>query len=122
MGFNNDGMGLEEKKTIADMISALPAWAQTAVSILAIIAAAAVAGWVVGKLYAMVKYPDPEKQGVVSPKIKVAFICLLAICCAWLYTTMMKEKQPQPEPGIEGEVQSSDGGMDYAGGYGAALG
>lgn len=118
----NMGMELEEKKSLMDMVEKLPAWAQTAVSILAIIAAAAVAGWLVGKMYAMVKYPDPEKQSVVHPVIKLIFICLLAGCCVWLYITMMDEKNQQPKPEVESEIYQSQNGMAYSGGYGIAVG
>ena len=76
-----------------EMLNELPAWAQSIISILIVIAAAAVVGFIVGKLYAMVKYPDPENNSPVSPKIKVAFICLLALCCWWLFSTMMDEQK-----------------------------
>ena len=71
-------MGMEEKNKLLQMIEELPFWAQSILGIIAVVIAAAIAGMIVGKLYAMVKYPDPEKQSAISPKIKVAFIVLLA--------------------------------------------
>ena len=91
------GMQIEEKNKLLQMIEELPFWAQSILSILAVVAAAAIAGMIIGKLYAMVKYPDPEKHSAVSPKIKVAFIVLLAACCWWLFSTMMEENKPKDE-------------------------
>ena len=111
----NMGMGLEEKKSLLDMIEKLPFWAQTILSILVIIAAAAVAGHIVGRMYAMVRYPDPEKQGVVHPVIKLVFICLLAGCCIWLYVITMQQNEPKPEPeaDLPTEQQFVGGGPNY---------
>ena len=111
----NMGMGLEEKKSLLDMIEKLPFWAQTILSILVIIAVAAVAGHIVGRMYAMVRYPDPEKQGVVHPVIKLAFICLLAGCCIWLYVITMQQNEPKPEPeaDLPIEQQFVGGGPNY---------
>ena len=91
------GTGVAASSDVADgskfteIISELPLWAQSLISILLVIAVAAVVGMIIGKLYAMVKYPDPESNSAVSPKIKVAFICLLALCCWWLFSTMMDQ-------------------------------
>jgi|GEM_PF-6450136 len=90
-------MGMEEKNKLLQMIEELPFWAQSLISIAAVVVLAAIAGMIIGKLYAMVKYPDPEKHSAVSPKIKVAFIVLLALCCWWLYSTMMEENKPKDE-------------------------
>ena len=90
-------MGMEEKNKLLQMIEELPFWAQSILGIIAVVIAAAIAGMIVGKLYAMVKYPDPEKQSAISPKIKVAFIVLLAACCWWLYSTMMEENKPKDD-------------------------
>jgi len=96
-------MEAEEQGKLSQMMAELPGWAQSIISILIVVAIAAVAGMVIGKLYAMVKYPDPEKHSAVSPKIKVAFICLLALCCWWLFSTMMSENEPEePAGGEEG--------------------
>lgn len=97
-----DSMGMEDKSSIFDMIEKLPLWAQTIVGILFLIAASAIVGHIVGRMYAMVRYPDPEKQGVVHPVIKLIFICLLAGCCAWLYMTAMKQNEPADE--LNGEI------------------
>ena len=84
MGMGSAAVEVETGSKFSEMLSGLPFWAQSIISILLVIAAAAVVGFIVGKLYAMVKYPDPENHSPVSPKIKVAFICLLALCC-WCF-------------------------------------
>ncbi len=53
-----------------------------------IMAAAAIVGVILGKLYASVRYPDPEKHSTLNPKLKVAFLCLLAAGGVWLYMTL----------------------------------
>lgn len=113
-------MGLEEKKSLLDMIEKLPFWAQTILSILVIIAVAAVAGHIVGRMYAMVRYPDPEKQGVVHPVIKLVFICLLAGCCVWLYMLTMKQNEPNALP--EGELMTEEQFVGGGPNYGIAIG
>ena len=90
-------MQMEEKNKLVQMIEELPFWAQSLLSIAAVVVMAAIAGMIIGRLYAMVKYPDPEKHSAVSPKIKVAFIVLLALCCWWLYSTMMEENKPKDD-------------------------
>ena len=105
MGMGSAAVEVETGSKFSEMLSGLPFWAQSIISILLVIAAAAVVGFIVGKLYAMVKYPDPENHSPVSPKIKVAFICLLALCCWWLFSTMMDEQKgddigPESQMGI----------------------
>ncbi|MBR2328519.1 MAG: hypothetical protein IKA58_01360 [Clostridia bacterium] len=97
MGMGSAAVEVETGSKFSEMLSGLPLWAQSIISILLVIAAAAVVGFIVGKLYAMVKYPDPENHSPVSPKIKVAFIVLLALCCWWLYSTMMEENKPKDD-------------------------
>ena len=103
------GMGsqMEEKSKLLQMIEELPFWAQSLISIAVVMILAAVVGMIIGKLYAMVKYPDPEKHSVVSPKIKVAFIVLLAVCCWWLFSTMMEENKPKDD--IAGDTPAAMG-------------
>ena len=105
MGMGSAAAEVSGGSKFAELLSELPLWAQSLISILLVIAVAAVAGMVIGKLYAMVKYPDPESNSAVSPKIKVAFICLLALCCWWLFSTMMDEQKgddigPESQMGI----------------------
>ena len=100
-GMDPSGMGGDQGNIISQLVAKLPAPAQVLVQILLVVAAAAIVGCIIGKLYAMVRYPDPEKQQIISPKLKVLFICILAACCVWLYTTMTREEPPATEPGTE---------------------
>lgn len=104
-GMDGAGMG-EQGNIISQLLAKLPEPAQVLVQILLVVAAAAIVGFIIGKLYAMIKYPDPEKQHIISPKLKVLFICILAACCVWLYTTMTrKEAPPLTDPGMgEGQM------------------
>lgn len=113
---------LEEKKSLLDMVEKLPFWAQTILGMLVLIAAAAVVGHIIGRMYAMVRYPDPEKQGVVHPVIKLAFICLLAGCCFWLYTTAMKQNESAEDNDIQGGMADSGGAVAGSMDYGIAIG
>ena len=88
----------ESSSKLSAFIAELPFWAQTLISIAVIIVVAAIAGMIVGKLYAMVKYPDPDSNSPVSPKIKVAFICLLALCCWWFFSTAMDQHKAKATP------------------------
>lgn len=120
------GMGIEaaegkEGFALMQMIEKLPLWAQNILSILAVIIVAAIVGKIIGTLYAMVKYPDPEKQGAVSPKIKVAFICLLALCCWWLFVTMTEEQKAGELP-PEDQLPAVMGGSDMQNGGDMLLG
>lgn len=99
----------ETGSKLTEMIAQLPFWAQTLISIAAVIIAAAIAGMIVGKLYAMVKYPDPESNSPVSPKIKVAFICLLALCCWWFFTTAMDQQKGKETVGEHIGTEAPEG-------------
>lgn len=107
-GMDPSGMGGDQGNIISQLVAKLPAPAQVLVQILLVVAAAAIVGCIIGKLYAMVRYPDPEKQQIISPKLKVLFICILAACCVWLYTIMTHEETPPlADPGT-GEGQMSE--------------
>ncbi len=110
MGGGMDGAVTGEKASILTQLMAkLPEPVQVLVHILLVVAAAAIVGMIVGKMYASIKYPDPEKNHIISPKLKVLFVCILAACCVWLYTTMTREEPTPPEtdPGM-GESQSAE--------------
>ncbi|MEA5137188.1 MAG: hypothetical protein VB035_13725 [Candidatus Fimivivens sp.] len=109
MGNVMDGAGMEEKGgMLAQLMAKLPEPVQVLLHVLIVVVIAAVVGAIIGKMYASIKYPDPEKHHIISPKLKVLFICVLAACCFWLYTTMTREEPPANEPGIEeGQPDSS---------------
>ena len=110
MGGGMDGAATGEKgNIISQLMAKLPAPAQVLLHILLVVAVAAVVGIIIGKMYASIKYPDPEKHHIISPKLKVLFICILAACCVWLYTTMTREEPQPPETEPDsGESQSSE--------------
>lgn len=108
MGGGMDRAAMEEKgNMLSQLMAKLPAPVQVLLHILLVVAIAAVVGIIIGKMYASIKYPDPEKHHIISPKLKVLFICVLAACCFWLYTTMTREEPPEAEPGTE-EGQESE--------------
>ncbi len=107
-GDGMDGAAMGEKgNMLSQLVDKLPAPVQVLLHILLVVAVAAVVGMIVGKMYASIKYPDPEKHHIISPKLKVLFICILAACCVWLYTTMTREEPPATDPGTE-EGQMSE--------------
>ena len=65
-------MGMEEKNKLLQMIEELPFWAQSVLSIIAVVIVAAIAGMIIGKLYAMVKYPDPETRDTLKRQASVS--------------------------------------------------
>ena len=103
-GIVETAMAPEQSGFFASFMAKLPTELQVVLNILLIVIVAAIAGRVIGKIYAAIKYPDPEKNHIISPKLRVLFACILAVCCVWLYATMTRkdvsELQPE-EPGIE---------------------
>ncbi|WMJ82539.1 hypothetical protein ACS3UN_03200 [Oscillospiraceae bacterium LTW-04] len=114
MGNVMDGAAMEEQGgVLAQLMAKLPEPVQVLLHVLVVILIAAVIGTIIGKMYAAIKYPDPEKHHIISPKLKVLFICILAACCFWLYTTMTREEPTEIEPGTqEGQSEVLEGGDD----------
>lgn len=112
-----DKTGIEAQEgAVAQLLAKLPGPLQVLVQILIVILIAAVIGAIIGKMYAAIKYPDPEKHHIISPKLKVLFICILAACCFWLYATMTREEPSEMVPeiaeGQEGQSESLENGSD----------
>ncbi|HWP52121.1 MAG TPA: hypothetical protein VN626_10540 [Clostridia bacterium] len=104
MGDVMSGAGVEEQGSmLTQLMAKLPASVQVLLHVLLVVVVAAIIGTIIGKMYASIKYPDPEKHHIISPKLKVLFICILAACCFWLYTTMTREEPTETEPGTEEE-------------------
>lgn len=93
-----EAMGGESTNAVLAFIAGLPAWAQAIINILIVAAAAAIIGMVIGKMYASVRYPDPEKHHLVHPVVRLVFICLIAACSIWLFVSMTK--QPEPDDAL----------------------
>ncbi len=101
-----DGAVVEEQGSVLSQLMAkLPAPVQVLLHILIVVAIAAIIGMIIGKMYASIKYPDPEKHHIISPKLKVLFICILAACCFWLYTAMTREEPSELDSGGEGQQE-----------------
>lgn len=119
-GGGMDAMGGENTNAVFAFIAGLPAWAQAVINILIVVAAAAIIGMVIGKMYASVRYPDPEKHHLIHPVLRLVFICLIAACCVWLFALMIRvpsqeELTGQNSEGVE--VIQGDGlpaGDDYS--------
>ncbi len=106
MGNGMDGAAIEEQGGVfTQLLAKLPAPVQVLLQVLLVVMVAAFIGMIIGKMYASIKYPDPEKHHIISPKLKVLFICILAACCFWLYTTMTREEPLETDSGA-GEGQS----------------
>ncbi|MEG2144051.1 MAG: hypothetical protein RRY40_01840 [Oscillospiraceae bacterium] len=92
-----DGMGMGGEVAAENFILAffhkLPLWAQGMVVVLLVIAAAWIAGIILGKLYASVRYPDPEKQSIVHPVVKIGFGVAVICCGVWLYSSITKPEE-----------------------------
>lgn len=68
----------------------LPIWMQGVLMVALVVAAAWILGIILGKLYASVKYPDPEKQSVIHPIVKIGFGVAVICCGIWLYSSITK--------------------------------
>ena len=100
------GMGEEKLNPLMQFYMSLPEWGQALARTLIVILAAALIGMVLGRLYASVRYPDPEKSSAISPKLRVLFLAVLLVCGFWLYRSMTKKDEPV-EP-VDGTGISED--------------
>lgn len=131
------GMGMgEEAGKLQQLIDKLPPWASALLTTLAVLAAGAVIGVLLGRLYASVRYPDPEKQTAIHPLVRVIFLCVLTLCAVTLYRTLTQSEAEIPHGeessvGAEGDMDmASNGGggtrggvvMGQAGGYAVMVG
>lgn len=97
----------EKAGFFSQLMAKLPSDVQVVVKIIMVVIIAAIAGMIIGKMYAAIKYPDPEKHYIISPKLKVLFVCILAACCFWLYATMTREDISVPEQETMGQEEDS---------------
>lgn len=89
------GMGEEKLNPLMQFYMSLPEWGQALARTLIVILAAALIGMILGRLYASVRYPDPEKNSAISPKLRVLFLAVLLVCGFWLYRSMTKKDEPR---------------------------
>ncbi|MEG1773868.1 MAG: hypothetical protein RR320_03325 [Oscillospiraceae bacterium] len=111
--------GMEQTGKLQQLFEGLPTWASALVITLAVLAVAAALGWVFGKLYASIRYPDPEKHSVLSAPVKVIFLVVLAVCTVWLYFTMFKNDPDTLSVDGSSSMIEGEGGGGNAGGGGA---
>ncbi len=118
-------LGGESLNPILRLYLSLPAWGQAAVRTMLVISAAAFLGMILGKLYASVRYPDPDAHTAISPRLRILFLVILLICGIWLYRTITIQNEPS-KPVSGGELFSTpeeqgSGGGGY-GNIGGAVG
>ena len=108
--------GGDSSGVVSGMMAGLPPWAAALLTTVLVLIAAAILGIIIGKLYASVKYPDPEKHSVLPPLVRVGFICTIAACSIWLFTTLSRQPSDDMMVGGEGGIpsigQPSDGELE----------
>lgn len=113
-GYGGDVVSEQEPGAVSQLLAGLPAWASALLVTVGVLIAAAVVGMIIGKMYASIRYPDPEKQGILSPKIKVLFLCILAACAFWLYSALTKQDDEVLPVGGESSSYAQEGGREEA--------
>lgn len=95
---------------ITNYLDTLPPWASALVYTLAILLAAWIAGIILGKIYASIRFPDPEKHSVLSPKMKAIFLALIVVVSFILYRSIAKQDEPVagPDGGIPSMGEPDD--------------
>ena len=93
MGMGN-GMMMEKENFLMSFIHSLPMWAQGLLLAVTVIALAWAAGIIIGKLYASVKYPDPEKPALINPLLKIGLGAAIIACGFWIYSSFTKPDEP----------------------------
>ncbi len=83
---------------ITNYLETLPPWASALVYTLAILLAAWIVGIILGKAYASIRFPDPEKHSVLSPKMKAVFLALIVVVSLVLYRSIAKQDEPAAGP------------------------
>ena len=97
------GMMMEEEGFFMSFIHSLPMWAQGLLLAVTVIILAWIAGIIIGKLYASVKYPDPEKPALINPLLKIGLGAAIIACGFWIYSSFTKPSEPViPEMDNEG--------------------
>jgi len=79
---------------ILSFMSTLPPWLSAIITIAALILLAWIAGIIVGKIYAGIRYPDPGKPSIFSAKQKVLFLGVAVAVIFLLFTTLSKSNDP----------------------------
>ncbi|MEG2174222.1 MAG: hypothetical protein RR135_01890 [Oscillospiraceae bacterium] len=104
----------ETAGVVATLIGKLPPWGHAIMVTIGIMLAAAVVGIILGKLYASVRYPDPENQTALPPLLRVIFLCALLGCGVWLYLSLTKAEMLP----VNGTSVSEGNQMDLPSGEG----
>mgnify|MGYP006970864643 CR=1 FL=1 len=125
MGIDSTGLMMgESSNPLVQFYLSLPLWGQALVRTFGVILAAAVLGMLVGKFYASVRYPDPEKTGALSPKVRAVFLVVLLLCGIWLYRSITHppETKDLAVDGPEASQPTDEYAPDDAGAYAAVGG
>ena len=86
----NGGMG--SMGGVLSFMDSWPAWAVTLATLLIIVVCGWVIGKIVGTVYATIKFPDPNKTQIFSPKQKVVFLSVIALVVGMIYFALQPEK------------------------------
>lgn len=111
MGGIDPSAGETGSNFITNYLATLPPWASALVYTLVILAAAWIAGIFLGRIYASIRYPDPEKHSVLPPKVKAVFLALMVIVSIILYQTISKTDEPNADS-IGGDSSYGDPGSN----------
>lgn len=95
MGDMPGGIMVEEEGFLMSFFHKLPLWGQGILVAVLVIALAWIAGIIIGKLYASVKYPDPEKPSLINPLLKIGLGAAVVICGFWIYSSFTKPDVPE---------------------------
>ncbi len=89
-----DKMMMEQEGFIMSFFHKLPIWGQGILAAGLVIALAWIAGIIIGRLYASVKYPDPEKPALINPILKIGLSAAVVVCGFWIFFSFTKPSAP----------------------------
>ncbi len=99
---------------LSAFISTLPPWLITLMGTLAVLLVAALAGYLLGKVYCAARYPNPEKRSVLNVKQRFLFLGVLIIICAALisaFSSFTKDNAVSVGSKYNDKIKSSQGGV-----------
>lgn len=87
-----------------------PTWASTLTMILGVLFLGWLAGKMIGRIYASIKYPDPNKPQILSAKQKMIFIAMLVVVVGMVYFALKPEDMSADMlPGEDSSMSQSGG-------------
>lgn len=98
-----DGMGGMDEAGITGIgfidsainwVLALPGWLSALVIAAVILCTAAVCGWIIGRIYISIRYPNPEKPQYLSPLQKIIVIVVAVAVVSMLMNSLLETNEP----------------------------